>query len=122
VQVSCRVACGLIIPAYAQSFAPGGRFNAMAQNSLWTIDCRERLPAFHESLELRVRLLGRTRVEPEPSSVGEHALLLLQEFVVIHQRDSLDRFGERAGAGDEFPRTFPQHETFGRADLAGGDQ
>ncbi len=102
----------------------------MAQNSLWATGSRERLPAFHELLELRVfgelsravRLLGRTRVEPEPSAMDEHALLLLQEFVVVHLRDGLDRFGQRAGAGDEFPRAFTQHEAFGRADLTGGGQ
>ena len=94
----------------------------MAQNSLWATGCRERLPALHELLELRVRLLGRTRVEPEPSAMDEHALLLLQEFVVVHLRDGLDRFGQRAGAGDEFPGAFTQHEAFGRADLTGGGQ
>src|SRR3989304_7525592 len=95
-------------------------FGAMAQNSLWASGCRERLPPLHESLKLRVRLLGRTRVESEASSMGEHALLLLQEFVVVYLRDGLDRFGQRAGGGDEFPGAFAQHQAFGRADLAGG--
>ena len=56
--------------------------NAMAQNSLWATDCRECLPLLHELPELRVRLLGRARVEPESSAVGEHSFLQEQERVL----------------------------------------
>ena len=89
--------------------------NAMAQNSLWATDCRECLPLLHELPELHVRLLGRARVEPESSAVGEHSFLLLQEFVVVHLRDGIDRFRERTWARDEFPGPFAQHDAFGRA-------